>query len=259
MVELNRDCEALVAAAGKLPRSTQVRERAATAAPPPSAMAPLQQAAVASIDADAAALSRLRHRIAHDARYPAALAVVVDTLVACSISGGGNSRGHVYVSGIGKSGAVAHRLAISLRSVGVRASSVAGGEWHHGDLGGLAAGDAVILLSNSGKAAELVDVARIAVRRGATAIAIADDAASPLAAACAPLILPTGLLDHGGGAGSEAPAVAPDLMGCIPSRSIVAQEAVGNVLVSLLAARLQLTPAAFRDNHPGGAIGAGKA
>jgi arabinose-5-phosphate isomerase len=59
-------------------------------------------------------------------------------------------------SGIGKSSLVAQRLAASLRSIGLRAAFVHGGEWVHGDLGCAGVGDTVVAVSNSGNTAELV-------------------------------------------------------------------------------------------------------
>jgi D-arabinose 5-phosphate isomerase GutQ len=276
MVQLWAECGPLVAAAAKLPR-----EAAAASAkvggdvPQGQASQQLQpqqpggvgaashDAAVESLRADARALTAgvprmiaalttdTTHRIAAGfARCrrrqppPSERKVSADGGGTGAIAASHDGGGHVYVSGIGKSGAVAHRIALSLRSVGVRASWVGGSDWAHGDYGGLGGGDVVILLSNSGKAAELVHVAQTARQRGALAIAVTGHASSPLAQAC------------------EVHMLAPgddDLLSLVPTRSIVCQEAAGNALVGIAAAVTALTPAAFRADHPGGAIGRGSA
>jgi len=141
----------------------------------------------------------------------------------------------------GKSGAVAARLAISLRSIGVRASFVHGSEWVHGDLGGVGAGDVALLLSHSGRTVELVDVARRLAAKRVVVAAITSDAASPLAAAAAAHFLALG---------------EGELLGRVPTRSVVAQEAVANALLTAVAQAGGLTAAGFAAHHPGGAIGA---
>jgi arabinose-5-phosphate isomerase len=137
---------------------------------------------------------------------------------------------------------VAGRLAISLRSIGIRASFVHGSEWHHGDLGVAGAGDVVVLLSHSGRTAELVDVGARLTSKGVHVFAITGNADSPLAGVAS--------------SGYLLAASGPELLGTIPTRSIVAQEAVANAVVSAVAASLGLTIEQFKHNHPGGAIGA---
>lgn len=118
-------------------------------------------------------------------------------------------------------------------------------------MGTVAPGDVVIMLSNSGKTVELVDAATRLLRKTAKAapgqrpvavFSVTGDAASPLAA------LPgvTHIL---------APAT-PDLLGAVPTRSLVVQEAVGNAIVAGVIAACRMDTAAFKVNHPGGAIGA---
>ena len=173
-----------------------------------------------------------------------AVAAVARALAATRASGGGGGGG-VHCSGLGKSGAVAARLAISLRSIGLRAAFVHGAEWAHGDLGGAGPGDAALLFSHSGKTAELVDAAARLRARGVAVFAVTGDSASALARAAAAGHLP-------------APA-AGELLGAVPTRSIVAQEAVANAVLSAVVAETALSREAFRENHPGGAIGAAAA
>src|ERR1700678_3738714 len=74
----------------------------------------------------------------------------VDTILA--------AHGRVIVSGMGKSGHVARKIAATLSSTGTPALFVHPAEASHGDLGMIIAGDAVIALSNSGEAAELAAI-----------------------------------------------------------------------------------------------------
>lgn len=87
----------------------------------------------------------------------------------------------MFVTGIGKSGLVASRMASSLMSIGVPAQYVHGTEWVHGGLGATRPGDVVVMLSNSGKTRELLDAAGHLIARGVTLVAIVGHPTSPLA------------------------------------------------------------------------------
>jgi len=67
-------------------------------------------------------------------------------------------KGRVIVTGMGKSGHIARKIAATLASTGTPAMFVHPGEASHGDLGMIAEGDAVLALSNSGDTAELGDI-----------------------------------------------------------------------------------------------------
>ena len=81
-------------------------------------------------------------------------------------------RGRVVVSGIGKSGHVARKLAATLASTGTPAFFVHAAEANHGDLGMITPDDVVIMLSNSGETDELVTLAPHVRRQGAALIAM---------------------------------------------------------------------------------------
>ena len=81
-------------------------------------------------------------------------------------------KGRVVVSGIGKSGHVARKLAATLASTGTPAFFVHPAEAGHGDLGMIAADDVVVMLSNSGETDELVHLTPHLKRQGATLIAL---------------------------------------------------------------------------------------
>ena len=166
---------------------------------------------------------------------------------AAAVTPASGGSGVVYTSGMGKAGAVAARLALSLRSLGVRSSFVHGSEWVHGDLGAAGKGDAVVFFSHSGRTAELLDASARVSAAGARVFAITGSPGSPLAKAAS------------GSGGHLAATAEGELLGAVPSRSIVAQEAVATGLCAAFVAASGLTRAAFTRWHPGGAIGAGGA
>src|SRR5512138_1662769 len=83
-----------------------------------------------------------------------------------------NCRGRVVVSGIGKSGHVARKLAATLASTGTPASFVHPAEASHGDLGMITPDDVVVMISNSGESPELRDILTYAKRFAVPLIAI---------------------------------------------------------------------------------------
>src|SRR5256885_413721 len=101
------------------------------------------------------------------------------------------TKGRVTVTGMGKSGHIAHKIAATLASTGTPAQFVHPAEASHGDLGMIAPGDAVLALSNSGDTAELRDIVSYARRLGIPLLAVTAAADSELAhAASAVLLLP---------------------------------------------------------------------
>ena len=120
---------------------------------------------VLAIEADAvrALIERL------DERFVAALELIA-----------GRS-GRVVVSGIGKSGHIARKIASTMASTGTPAYFVHPAEASHGDLGMIEAGDVFIAISYSGASDELLDIVPLVKRRGAKLIAITGNAQSALA------------------------------------------------------------------------------
>ena len=166
-----------------------------------------------------------------DARFAAA----VDLLIGAS--------GRVVVSGMGKSGHVATKIAATLASTGTTALYVHPAEASHGDLGMIVEGDAVLALSNSGETAELADLIAYTRRFAIPLIAITGGAQSSLAqAADVALILP------------PAPEACP--MGLAPTTSTTMQMALGDALAVALLTRRGFSPTDFRRFHPGGKLGA---
>lgn len=158
----------------------------------------------------------------------------VDLLVA--------TRGRVIVSGIGKSGHVARKIAATLASTGTPAQFVHPGEASHGDLGMVTAADALLMLSNSGETSELSDLLVHAKRGGIPLIGITGGAGSTLASEsdCV-LLLPA------------APEACP--MGLAPTTSTTLMLAYGDALAVALMERRGFSKDDFRVLHPGGSLG----
>jgi arabinose-5-phosphate isomerase len=151
--------------------------------------------------------------------------------------------GRVVVSGMGKSGLVARKVAATLASTGTPALFVHPADASHGDLGMIVAGDAVLALSNSGETAELADLVAHSRRFALPLVAITARPASTLArAADVALVLP---------AAEEA---CP--MGLAPTTSTTMQMALGDALAVTLLTRRGFTASDFHQIHPGGRLGA---
>ena len=197
-------------------------------------------AAVASLDPDLAAA---RDVLATEAAGLRALAAALDDGFARAVALLAGASGRVVVTGMGKSGHIARKIAATLASTGTPALFVHPAEASHGDLGMIVAGDAVLALSNSGETAELADLIEHARRFGLPLVAITGRAGSTLAqAADAVLLLP---------AAREA---CP--LGLAPTTSTTMQLALGDALAVALLTRRGFGTADFRRIHPGGRLGA---
>lgn len=152
------------------------------------------------------------------------------------------SSGRVVVSGIGKSGHIARKIASTLSSTGTPAYFLHPAEASHGDLGMITRHDVLIALSNSGESAELLAIVPMIKREGAKLIAITGDAASTLAKE-ADVHLDAGV----------AKEACP--LNLAPTASTTAALALGDAFaVALLDAR-GFGPDDFARSHPGGALG----
>ncbi len=163
-----------------------------------------------------------------------ALSAALDTIEAVT--------GRVVVSGMGKSGHVARKIASTLASTGTPALFVHPGEASHGDLGMVAPGDAVMVLSNSGATDELGDIVAYAKLRAIPLIAMTCRSPSTLAdAADVALVLP------------QSPEACP--MGLAPTTSTTAMLALGDALAVAMLERRGFSPDNFHVLHPGGRLG----
>ncbi len=150
--------------------------------------------------------------------------------------------GRVTVTGMGKSGHVARKIAATLASTGTPAQFVHPGEASHGDLGMIAPGDAVLAMSNSGDTTELNDIILYTRRFGIPLVAMTAKAGSTLAeGADATLLLP------------RAPEACP--MGLAPTTSTTMMLALGDAIAVALLERKGFSEKDFQVLHPGGSLG----
>jgi arabinose-5-phosphate isomerase len=153
------------------------------------------------------------------------------------------ARGRVIVSGIGKSGHVARKVAATLASTGTPAHFVHPAEASHGDLGMITRDDVVMLLSNSGETTELSDLIAHTRRFAIPLIGVAGRAESTLIRQSdIGLVLP------------QAPEAC--VVGLAPTTSTTMTMALGDALAVALMEQRDFTPEDFRGLHPGGRLGA---
>ncbi|MFD1913553.1 KpsF/GutQ family sugar-phosphate isomerase [Halodurantibacterium flavum] len=153
------------------------------------------------------------------------------------------TRGRVIVSGMGKSGHIARKIAATLASTGTPAHFVHPAEASHGDLGMLTAGDVALVLSNSGETPELADIVAYTRRFGIPLIGIASRADSTLLRQSdVALVLP------------QVPEACET--GIVPTTSTTMTLALGDALAIALMEHRAFTPENFRVFHPGGKLGA---
>jgi arabinose-5-phosphate isomerase len=151
-------------------------------------------------------------------------------------------RGRTVVTGIGKSGHVARKIASTLSSTGTPASFLHPAEGMHGDVGMIVAGDAVIALSYSGESSEILTIVPAIRRCGATLIAMTGNPRSNLAQH-ADIVLDSAV---------EREACSLNLA---PTASTTAALALGDALaIALLRAR-GFGSDDFARSHPGGRLG----
>ena len=152
------------------------------------------------------------------------------------------ARGRLVVTGIGKSGHVARKIAATLASTGSPAQFVHPAEASHGDLGMIGVEDAIIALSNSGETGELADIIAYSRRFKIPLVAITGGGGSSLAeAADVVLLLPC------------AAEACP--MGLAPTTSTTMMMALGDALAIALLERQGFSSADFQLFHPGGKLG----
>jgi arabinose-5-phosphate isomerase len=150
--------------------------------------------------------------------------------------------GRVIVSGMGKSGHVARKVAATLASTGTPAHFVHPAEASHGDLGAVTRADALLILSNSGETPELKDLITFAKRFAVPLIGVAGRAESALLrAADVALLLP------------QAKEACP--MGLAPTTSTTLMLVLGDALAVALMERRGFTADQYRELHPGGSLG----
>jgi len=198
----------------------------------PSA-APAALSAARTVRAEIGGLEALTRALEGDLAAPVEAAV---GLVAAA-------RGRAVVTGMGKSGHVARKVAATFASTGTPALFLHPAEASHGDLGMVSEGDVVLAFSWSGETPELRDVVNFCTRFAIPLIAVTAEPQSALAgAADVALVLP------------KAEEACPNRQA--PTTSTTMQLAFGDALaIALLEAR-GFSPADFHAFHPGGRLGA---
>ncbi|MBU3620147.1 SIS domain-containing protein [Polynucleobacter sp. CS-Odin-A6] len=181
---------------------------------------------------EAAALHTMRDRL--EGANADALVLAVDLLHSC--------KGRIVVSGIGKSGHIARKIAATFASTGSPAFFVHPAEASHGDLGMVTRDDVFVALSNSGETDELLTIVPIVKRTGAKLIALTGAPQSSIAK----------LADAHLDTSVEKEACPLNLA---PTTSTTAALAMGDALaVALLDAR-GFQAEDFQRSHPGGRLG----
>ena len=187
-------------------------------------------------------LAAARRVLALASEALASLSEALDDAFTAAVSTILAAKGRVIVSGMGKSGHVARKIAATLSSTGTPAYFVHPAEASHGDMGAITPDDVLLLLSWGGETAELSDLITYAKRRRIPLIAFAGNAGSTLArAADVALILP------------RAPEACP--MGLAPTTTTTMMLALGDALAVALMERKGFGADQYRDFHPGGSLG----
>ena len=152
------------------------------------------------------------------------------------------TEGRIVVTGMGKSGHVANKVAATLASTGTPAFFVHPGEASHGDMGMITQRDTVLALSNSGTTPELLTLLPLIKRLGTPLITMTGKPQSDLALAADVQLY----------AGVETEACPLDLA---PTSSTTAALALGDALAIALLESRGFTAEDFAFSHPGGALG----
>lgn len=161
-----------------------------------------------------------------------------DRVVKCLLA----LRGHIVVTGMGKSGHVARKIAATLASTGSPAFFLHPAEAAHGDLGMIGKNDAILAFSNSGNTPELFPILQYAARNGNSVIGVTREKEGELAKHAAYILL---MPDIG-----EA-----DPLDCAPTISTTMQMALGDAIAMCLMRARGFSAADFHNFHPGGFLG----
>ncbi|MBM3342245.1 MAG: KpsF/GutQ family sugar-phosphate isomerase [Betaproteobacteria bacterium] len=167
-------------------------------------------------------------------RLDGAFSAAVAKILACN--------GRVVVSGLGKTGHIARKIASTLASTGTPAFFVHAAEASHGDLGMFTRDDVLLALSHSGQGAELLAIVPVIKRQGALLIAMTGNPQSSLATQADVHLY----------AGVEMEACPLNLA---PTASTTAALALGDALAVALMRARGFTRDEFALSHPGGALG----
>lgn len=183
-----------------------------------------------------------RTKIEEEARALLRVAEQVDDAYARAVEAIINRKGRLMITGLGKTGHIGKKIAASFSSLGIPAYFVHSCESLHGDMGMITQDDVVIMISNSGKSGEILNMLPSLRMIGAKTISITRDKNSPLGKATDIAILCD--------AGDEI-----DVNGLAPTTSSTAALAIGDALATAVSERIGFTSEDFALSHPGGALG----
>ncbi len=151
-------------------------------------------------------------------------------------------KGKLILSGIGKSGHIANKIASTFTSTGVVSIFLHPVEASHGDLGLIQKKDLVILISNSGESTEINDIIKYCKKNGIQTIGITSNKKSKLSKNCdVSLVLPK----H----------IEADPLGIAPTTSTTLALVLGDALCSTVLGQKKFDRQSFKKFHPGGKIG----
>lgn len=153
--------------------------------------------------------------------------------------------GKLVTSGMGKAGQIALNIATTFSSTGTPAVNLHPSEAQHGDLGVLQPNDLLLLVSNSGRTSEIVELMRLAeaLYPGIPSIVITGNPDGPLAKAATVTLLTGG-----------TPEVCP--LGLTPTTSTTAMTVIGDVLVVNVMKAIGFDERQYAMRHHGGYLGA---
>ena len=218
------------------PSRPQTRKSAMAKSPKPAITAALR-----TLGVEAEGLSALIGALQNGLGEP--FVAAVDTIMKATDSKAQKSAGKVIVTGLGKSGHVARKLAATFASTGTPAFFMHAAEASHGDLGMIGKDDVIVALSWSGEQPEMKNLVNYSARFRIPLIAITSSAASPLGeAADVVLELP------------KAREACPHNLA--PTTSAMMQLAIGDALAIALLEGRGFTAIDFKMRHPGGKLGA---
>ncbi len=194
------------------------------------------------VSATPQALNLAREVISIEAAAVQALADRIDDNFLLALNIILSCKGRVIVSGMGKSGHIARKIAATMASTGTPAYFVHPGEASHGDLGMITTDDVFIALSYSGESDELMTIVPIIKRQGAKLISLTGNPVSSLARSADAHLN-----------GSVAKEACP--MGLAPTTSTTAALVLGDALAMALLDAKGFGKEDFARSHPGGSLG----
>lgn len=151
-------------------------------------------------------------------------------------------KGHLIITGVGKSGHIGEKIAASMASTGTPAFFLHSTEGVHGDLGMVTKNDCVLMISNSGETKEVLNLLPTLNKIGVKKISLTKNHNSTLAKACDVSLAYTY-------------AHEADDLGLAPTVSSTLTLTVGDALAVTLSKAMNFTPEDFHLYHPGGSLG----